>query len=242
MTPEAAGPHGRLGVVWAVITVVVAAAGPAWLAAWLALHGGLAAAQVARWRSRRPRQTVMAMSGLGATAVTLAALGGPSSLALCAGGVVVAALACALWKQGRTRDLLLASLVAVAIGGVAAAPVLLRATGLAPVLVLFAYAMAYDASTYVVGSGAANAWEGPAAGIAATGTVTLTVAALLVPPFRGASPWVLGALAAGLAPLGPLAASALLGDSTSRAPALRRLDSLLVLAPVWAVAVWLLLD
>jgi hypothetical protein len=37
-----------------------------------------------------------------------------------------------------------------------------------------------------------------------------------------------------LAPFGPLAASVILGDRDARAPALRRLDSLLLLGPVWA--------
>ena len=229
-------------MLWAIITVAAAVAGPPWLAGWLAVHAGLAAAQVARRRSRRPRQPIMAMGGLGAVAVTLAAPAGATAVVVTAGAVMVAALALALWKQGRTADLFRASVLASALGGVAAASVLLRATGLAPVLVLLAYAMAYDASTYVVGSGAASPWEGPAAGMAATGTVTLTVAAVLVPPFRGATPWLLGALAAVLAPLGPVVASALLGDPTARAPALRRLDSLLLLAPVWALAAWLLLD
>ena len=37
-----------------------------------------------------------------------------------------------------------------------------------------------------------------------------------------------------LAPFGPVAGSALLGDRTAHAPALRRLDSLLILGPIWA--------
>ena len=63
--------------------------------------------------------------------------------------------------------------------------------------------------------------------------VTLFVA-VLVPSFRGGSPFLLGLVAAVLAPLGPLAASVILGDSDASAPALRRLDSLLLLGPVWA--------
>ena len=43
-----------------------------------------------------------------------------------------------------------------------------------------------------------------------------------------------GALAMVLAPLGPLAASVVLGGRDAPAPALRRLDSLLLLGPVWA--------
>ncbi|MBV8305171.1 MAG: hypothetical protein JOZ04_13240, partial [Acidimicrobiia bacterium] len=57
---------------------------------------------------------------------------------------------------------------------------------------------------------------------------------VLVPALGGAGPFLLGLLAAVLAPLGPLAGSVLLGDRSAKAPALRRLDSLLLLAPVWA--------
>ena len=71
------------------------------------------------------------------------------------------------------------------------------------------------------------------ASIAAIFCVTLFVA-VLVPSFGGPGPFVLGLVAAVLAPLGPLVASIILGDRDARAPALRRIDSLLLLAPVWA--------
>ena len=49
-------------------------------------------------------------------------------------------------------------------------------------------------------------------------------------PTRGTSP----ALAAVCCPVGQLVASALLPDPDSPAPALRRIDSFLVLGPLWA--------
>jgi len=101
-------------------------------------------------------------------------------------------------------------------------------------LYLLACAALYDAGAYLVGTGASSAWEGPAAGVAALVPLTLLAALAFVPPFEGASPLLLGALAAVLAPFGPVAGSALLGDRTAYAPALRRLDSLLVLGPIWA--------
>ena len=39
-----------------------------------------------------------------------------------------------------------------------------------------------------------------------------------------------------LCPLGPVAASALMGDRATPVPALRRLDSLLLVGPLWAFA------
>jgi hypothetical protein len=71
------------------------------------------------------------------------------------------------------------------------------------------------------------------------GALTLFLAA--VPPFDGNTPWILGGMAAVLAPLGPILARHLIGDRSARVPALRRLDSLILLGPAWAVATALLL-
>ena len=57
-------------------------------------------------------------------------------------------------------------------------------------------------------------------------------------PFQENSLLTFGALAAGLCPVGQLAGSAILPRSDAKASALRRLDSLLVLGPVWVVAIW----
>lgn len=247
--PRVVGPHGRLGVLWAIVTVSAAAAGPAWLAAWLAPTAGLAAAQVARSRANRPGRSgggpMVGVAGAGAMGLSAAAAVSLTVVAAAVGVMAAGTLAYALLNS-RERfggEWLRVAGASIAVGGAGAAPVLLRhANGLTPVLVLLAYAMAYDASTYVVGTGAATGWEGPAAGIAAVGTVTLSVAAFLSPPFRGSSPWLLGALAAVLAPIGPMVASAFPGDPKVRVPALRRLDSLLVMGPLWAAAATLLLD
>jgi hypothetical protein len=131
--------------------------------------------------------------------------------------------------------------VAVGIGLAAAAPVLVRGVGITEAVVFVTLVGVYDASNYLVGSGAASAWEGPAAGAAFILAVTVAVAAVLVPPFRGVTPWIFGFLTAVLAPLGPYAASALLPEPKTRAPGLRRLDAWMVAGPVWALlAAWLL--
>jgi CDP-diglyceride synthetase len=124
-------------------------------------------------------------------------------------------------------------LIILPIGIATASPVLLRSLGLAAPLALFAFAAFHDMGAYLVGTGAASPWEGPIAGVASIVCVTLFVA-VLVPSFSGGSPFLLGLIAGVLAPLGPLAASVILGDRDARAPALRRLDSLLLLGPVWA--------
>jgi hypothetical protein len=142
--------------------------------------------------------------------------------------------------SARTRSgahLLLTVLIALPIGAAGAALVLLRRLGIPEALALLSYASVYDAGVYLVGTGASSSWEGPSAGIAALVPVTLIFGLVLVPPLPAVAPLLLGVTAAVTAPLGPLVGSALLGDRTARAPALRRLDSLLVLGPVCAMCV-----
>jgi hypothetical protein len=95
----------------------------------------------------------------------------------------------------------------------------------------------YDAAAFVMGTDARWRWEGPIAGMACIGTVTLAVAAIF-PQFKGQTPWELGVLAAVVAPIGPFVAGRLLGRGRDRTrlPAVRRLDSLVVLGPAWAIA------
>ena len=241
--PEVVGPHARLGLVWTSVTFAACVAGQLWLAAWLAPVAGLAAAQAAfSWSKRRKfrRRPATLLAGLGALVLVLASAAGPLGSGVAGGAFLALVLVRALSPGRRRFDARLTTVIAATSGLAGAAPVLLRGQGLVAPMVLLALAAAYDASAYLVGSGAATAWEGPAAGIASIGTVTLAVAAVFVPPFRGASPWLLGALAAVLAPLGPLLGTALLGDPEARVPALRRLDSLFLLGPLWSLAAFAL--
>ncbi|HEX2700984.1 MAG TPA: hypothetical protein VHM89_12350 [Acidimicrobiales bacterium] len=239
--PRVVGPHARLGLVWYMGSLAALAAGRPGLAALLAPTAGLAALQAVRSRRTRPRPSAP-VAAAGAALLVVAAAAGPAAMgvvALVVVGTVVAAVA--VGGSGKVEPVV--TLVAAGVVGLAAAsPVLLLARGIVPVFVLLTFAAVHDASVYVVGTGATSAWEGPAAGAASIAAVTLAVAAVLVPPFRGATPWVLGGLAVVLAPLGPYAASALMGDRRANVPALRRIDSLLVLAPVWCLVAVLVLD
>ncbi|MGQ0521334.1 MAG: hypothetical protein ACT4PX_09325 [Actinomycetota bacterium] len=232
--PRVVGPHARLGVVWCVVWVAALTAGRWPLALLLAPCAGLAGVQAARtWRSR-PRPAPPA-AGAGAALLVLAAPAGPLAVGVAAAAVTAVVLAGAAMAGPRRADPVLTLVIAGSIGLAAASPVLLLRSGLVPVFVLLALVSVHDASVYVVGTGARSGWEGPAAGMASMAAVTLAVAAVLVPPFRGVTPWVLGGLAIALTPLGPYAGSALLGHQGARVPALRRLDSLLVVAPVWCL-------
>jgi uncharacterized membrane protein YjfL (UPF0719 family) len=96
----------------------------------------------------------------------------------------------------------------------------------------------YETGDYLVGSGSKNAVEGPLAGFAAIAVFAFALWVVTFVPFRENSLLAFGAMAAGLCPLGQLLGSALLPRSDAKASAVRRIDSLLVLGPVWVIAVW----
>ncbi len=229
-------PHGRLGLAWAIVTAGVIVAGPAWLAGWLAVGAFIAGAQTCLvWRKRGERPVSLAAAAI-AGALPIAASFDAGAMA----GVVVAGVLVSFVARLRvptlapSRDIALTLAVGVPVGLAAAALVLVRHTGIAATLLLLAMVCAYDAGAYLVGTGASSPWEGPAAGVAALVPLTIFAEVVLLPPFTGAQPLFLSLLAAVLAPCGPVAASALLGDRDAHAPALRRLDSLLLLGPLWA--------
>lgn len=237
-------PHVRLGLAWAGATAAVTFAGRGWTGAWCAFVAGLAAAQVARAHRRSgARPLVGVAAGLGA-ALPLAAVAGVGEVAAaCAAGIGVALVGRLVLVGevlGRPTDDVARTIVAGVVPGLAAATlVLVRGLGRTEALVLFALVAAHDAGSFLAGAGAAGRWEGPLTGAACTIPVTLAVAALWTDPFAGASPWVLGGIAAVTAPLGPALARVLV--PAGRAPALGRLDSLLVTGPIWAWAALALL-
>ncbi len=232
------GPRVRLGVAWAVVTTGALIISPYALALWLAVVGVLACWQASTtWRRERARP--LRQAAVAGGVLPIAALAGPLAVGIAAallGLVAVAAL-------GLDRERV-ATTVAIgwSVGAATAAPVVVAGRwGAAVAGVLLFSGFVYDASAYIVGSGTMHRWEGVAAGVASVASLSLAVAAVLVPPFRGASPWILGGVAAVLLPLGPLAATTLLGHGGATIAALRRVDSLLLAGPVWAVTAALLL-
>jgi hypothetical protein len=229
-------PHGRLGFLWVGVTVAAVVGGVAPAGAWLGLCAGIAGMQTARvWRGRNEKPLLSLAAG-SAAALPICAIWGLRGMTGAIVGAIVATLLARLFSVTRApaRDVGLTLAIGVVIGLAVASVVLLRSVDIQAPLLLLAFAAAYDAGAYLVGTGASSAWEGPAAGVATLIPVTMLSAVILVPPFPDASPLLLGLLAAVLAPCGPLVGSALLGERDASASALRRLDSLLVLAPVWA--------
>lgn len=228
-------PHGRIGVLWAIATVAVTIPGQAWLAGWLSLIVFVGASQATGARRAIAQRPPPALAAVLAAAAPIAAVFGVRYLVAVVGGGLALALVTGGLGHGRgPRDLAVAMAVGAVLGAAAAAPVITREDGIAPVLFLFACMAAYDAGAYLVGTGASSAWEGPVAGMAAMIPVTLIGAIILSPPYPSGTPLGLGALAACLAPLGPLVGTVLVGSREADAPGLRRLDSLILLGPVWA--------
>ncbi|MEQ1788774.1 MAG: hypothetical protein ABL966_17120, partial [Acidimicrobiales bacterium] len=100
---------------------------------------------------------------------------------------------------------------------------------------------AYETGDYIVGSGARNPYEGPAAGLSAIVVITFIISTLPISALSFGEAWFFGGVVAVLAPLGQLLASALLPAAASPASGLRRLDSLLLAGPAWCIGVGLVL-
>lgn len=238
------GPRVRLGLVWGAVAVVATASGAVAAAVPFAAVALGAAGQACRAWRREPRRPHRPVAVAGAVLVAFSGAGGP--VAVVAASVItgVAALGAAQARLGRGEwDASLTAAIAL-VAGVASAgvPLARGELGATPALVLLGTVLLAEASRFVMGSGARTRYDGPVASTAAIGAVSMAVAAVLVPPFRGASPWVLGALAAVLVPLGPAVASMILPRAGVFAPALRRIDGFLVVSPVWVLVAAATLD
>ncbi len=244
--PTASGPHVTFGILWAAATLAATIEGPVWVAVLLAPVAGLAAASTLRsWHGAGGGGTAAAsppplalLSGAAAAAIVLASAAGVWA-ALAVGVVAVIGVLAGELKGRHRPGFVIRALLILLPAAAGAGLVLSRAQGVSEGVALVAMISLYDAASYLIGTGARFAVEGPIAGMASIGALTLFLAAM--PPFAGDSPWILGGLAALLAPLGPIVARRLTADPSARVPALRRLDSLIFVGPAWAVATAILL-
>ena len=246
VTYDVNGPHVRLGFLWFVLVCAALAAGELPLAAVYSLTAALAGYQAARcWvpLGRNPNPYLAAAIGGG---IGFSAVGGPTAVGIaCLAAVAVACVASLATADARQAPL-------AAIGytlqcgffvGVAAASVTLAYrvdVGAAAALIIFV--SVYETGDYLVGSGSKNAVEGPLAGFTAIAVFAFALWVITFVPFKENALLKFGALAAGLCPIGQLLGSAILPRSDARAPAVRRIDSLLLLGPAWVVAMWFYVD
>lgn len=245
------GPRMRIGVLWCIgvaLSLAYEPTRPYGLAMLYGIVAGIAAQQVVdAWhRSGGSIERWVATFG-GATLPVLATAGtrllGAGLLAL----VLAASIAAFVQRDPERTVPVFASagltvLAAGVCGGAAAALVLLANYEIGAVIILLIFLMVYDASDYLIGSGASNGVEGPLAGALSIFAMTMLLAFTEVPPFRGVDVWNFAMLAAVACPAGQLLASAMLPRANAKAPALRRLDSMLIAAPAWAGLIGLYLE
>ncbi len=242
VTYDVNGPHVRLGFLWFLVLAGALVVGDWALATVYGLTAALAGFQAGRcWQplGRSPNPYVAAAIG---GAIGVSAVGGPQAVGLAVLASVVTAVAAGV-VSSEARGAPLAAVgytlqCGLFVGLAAAAPTLAYRVDIGAAAALIIFVSVYETGDYLVGSGSKNAVEGPLAGFTAIAVFAFALWVVTFVPFRHNSLLAFGALAAGLCPLGQLAGSAILPRSDSPASAVRRLDSLIVLGPVWVVAVW----
>ena len=238
--------HTPLALAW-----VGGQAAALWLGSWALAVLFAAVATVAALQSMRAWErvgiwSVTAVVAVGPPAVVLAGLAGMQWAGVALLAVVVLAVAGSLVAP-RPGGVLLGAgstvrcVIAPAVVGVAV--VGLYDLGWAPALMLLALAAGYDLGTHVWGGIGVGALAGRVVGMITALVGTLAFSAIhtvfeLEPFGPTVTVWVFVGLAATLFPLGPIVASLVLPSADAPAPGLRRLDSLIVAAPVWLIALW----
>lgn len=231
-------PHVRLGLLWFILVMASMVVGGLALGLLYGAAAALGGYQSARcWRRRKPNRPDPIVAAVIAGLLPLAAAVSTGAIGVVVlGGVVVALVRASAERSSPLfatagRTLQCALWVGGAGAGVVAAHRFETWAGIALVLAV----SAYETGDYLVGSGARNVVEGPVAGIAAVLVVQFAVAAAGFPPFSISNGLGFALLAAVLCPAGQVAASLVLPAAGAPAPAVRRLDSLILLGPVWAV-------
>lgn len=233
------GPRIRLGVAWFLVAMA-ALATTATTALVYGVVAAVAGRQIVRaWRSVSWQADMAAV--LAAVPVLAAIAGLELAVAALAAVVVIAVFAAMVPGGERFPGFggriaaagIVASVVLPATAG--AALVLVRLESVTAAILLVLLVSAYEAGDYIIGSGGSTKLEGPLAGAVTAIVVGFPFAMVLLRPFDVVGVELL-AFVAVLPPFGQLLASAALPGAGAPASALRRIDSLLVLAPVWVVA------
>ncbi len=236
------GAKVTLGVAWFVGLLASIVVGPVIVAVFVIPAAAIAALQTAHAWARvttSDRQLAAAFAVL----IALPGLAGdPLWLGL---GAVVGTLSLAAYGGAtltstdddpiRFTEVMVRSVVPVAVA--AGSLLVLAGSHAGPFVALVAMVSAYEVGDFVVGSGAENDVEGPAAGLVALALVGYGVSLLPPDPLTASVvPFVI-ALTALSCVLGQLLGSALLPRGDAWAPGLRRLDSYLLAAPLWVLLV-----
>lgn len=239
------GPRVRLGCAWFALTVAALVGGRLAVGILYSLVGAVAALQTSIvWRKAGARPDRLAAGG-GALAIGVAGAIATWLVGIAILGFVGVALFFAYGTAAASRrrslnpiDLAGFTIRCGLFSGFAAACVGITARlSLTGAVGLVLIVSAYEVGDFLVGSGASNPYEGPVAGATAIVVVTFAITAIGLKPFVFPGSFALAALAGVLCPAGQLTASLILPTAEAPASALRRIDSILLLAPVWALAV-----
>lgn len=230
------GPKVTFGVLWFAAMVASILYSPVTLAVLVASVAGLAGLQVghAWFGDLSPAKWWTAFA---AFVPGVLGLLGPTGIGI---GLVVALVLLTVYtmlypEPNQPQMTTLGALVrsSIPVGLAAGSFVALSDFELGAILSLLVLVSAYEIGDFLVGSGSSNAMEGPISGIVALGAVLFVLWVIAPAPFTDRSMLLFGMLAAVCCPLGQIFASALLPRGSAWAPALRRLDSYLVAAPLW---------
>lgn len=235
------GPRVRLGILWFVGSMVALALGVVAAALWFGVAFAAAGAHSLRtWRARGaevdPRVALVGVAVVVAAAAVHPRAMGVAVLLLAAGAVGLAVREGASGTQAFARaSLVLQCALPTAVAG--GCLLLLADLEVWAAIALVLLASAYETGDFLIGSGSTNSLEGPLAGGVAVAVMALAVAALGFPPFNVTEAALFGLAVAPGAFAGQMLASVILPHARAFAPALRRVDSLLLVAPLWYLAV-----
>lgn len=246
------GPRIRLGLIWFLLLVAATLAGTGAVAVLFTVVAAVASLQVsAAWRSRRVAVN-QAVAGLGAAAVPAGAWASNRSAAIALLAFVFAAVVMGtdhtFGRSSFERDRIRSNLVVASAtlrsgllpGLAAGAAVQVHRTGTMAFVYLASIVCVFDSGDHLIGAGARRRLDGPVAGLLGAAVVVAAMCAINPSPLDvDSSVVVVGALAAVCCPIGQLVGSWMLPTARTRAPALRRLDSWLVTAPVFLAGVWI---
>ena len=217
-----------------------------WLGEWplalvLGLTAALAAGQIARTWSEEGERPDLALSLLIAGLVPLAATVSTRAVgALIVSGVVVSILGASVQRRPESppiRDAAFTVQSWLPVGLGSASMVLVFRSDAGGAVWLLCLVAIYDAGSYLIGADSSRIWTGPLAGLAGVGVAAFALTVLGVPPFDSSTALRFGVAAALLLPAGVAASSAILPHAGAKAPVLRTVDSMLLVAPIWAWAI-----
>lgn len=235
------GPRVRYGIGWFLVALPAVAASSITAGLLYAVAASLAARQVLRaWRAAS-WQAILAAVAAGAPVLAAAWSLEAALYALVVAGVVTVVAGSLEPTPGldgasgriASAGIMMQAVLPLAVG--CGAMVLLRGQSEVVAVLLFLMVCTYEVGDFIMGSGASTAVEGPLAGGLAFILVGFPAVLLLVEPFDVVGAWAL-VVAAVSCPMGQWIASAVLPRPDATAPALRRVDTLLVLAPFWVLA------